>query len=31
MDVWNVYVFVLCLGREALRRADHSSKKSYRL
>jgi hypothetical protein len=22
---------VLCLGREALRRADHSSKESYRL
>jgi hypothetical protein len=35
MDVWCVYAFfcvcvVLCLG-EALRRASHSSKESYRL
>jgi hypothetical protein len=35
MDVWCVYVysvFVLsCISLEALRRADHSSKVSYRL
>jgi hypothetical protein len=35
MDVWGVYVFILfvlsCVYVEALRRADHSSKESYRL
>jgi hypothetical protein len=33
MDVWYVYAFTLCLccSVEALRRADHSPKESYRL
>jgi hypothetical protein len=35
MDVWCVYAFILfmlsCVQVAALRRADHSSKESYRL
>jgi hypothetical protein len=33
MDVWYVYVFILCVRCtvEALQRADHSSKESYHL
>jgi hypothetical protein len=32
MDVWCLCVFLcLCTGREALRKADHPPKESYRM